>query len=126
VPARQFLEENLETIREGGKDKPQSTARARFMVLFQTMADYGRIQRQRFSSEMDGLFAFKKEVRNVQIRFPCFQDDDKWILTHGFIKPGAQRGLGDWPEAEIDRAKQIRGEYFELKKKIADAKGGGK
>jgi hypothetical protein len=122
IPAKAFLEGTLEEIREGGKDKPQSTATARFMVLFQNMADYGRVQAKRFSSEMDGLYAFKHEVRKTQIRFPCFQDGNKWILTHGFLKPGAKKGLGDWPSAEIDRAKEIRGEYFTLKKKIEDAK----
>jgi hypothetical protein len=90
------------------------------MVLFQTMADHGRIQSKRFSSEMEGLYAFKHEVRNTQIRFPCFQDGNKWILTHGFIKPGAKRGLGDWPESEIEKAKQIRGEYFGRMKKIEE------
>jgi hypothetical protein len=124
APAKLYLEGDLETIREGGKNKPQTTARARFMVLFQTMADYGRVQGKRFSVEMEGLYAFKHEVRKVQIRFPCFQDGNKWILTHGFIKPGAKKGLGDWPQEQINRAKEIREEYFTRKKNIEDAKRG--
>jgi hypothetical protein len=111
------LEKELEAIREKGKDQPQATAAARFLVLFQQMADNGRVSPKRFGSEPENLWAFKHEVRNQQIRFPCFPDGRRWILTHGFVKPGAKRGLGRWPEREIRRALEVRAEYFERKKK---------
>jgi hypothetical protein len=123
-PARDFLEADLEALREGGKRKPLATAKARFMVLFQMMANYGEIQGERFKSEMDGLCAFRHEVKNVQIRFPCFRDGNKWILTHGFTKK-AKKGSGAWPESEVDRAEQIRGEYNAKKAKMEQNKEAG-
>ncbi len=69
------------------------------------MADYGSVSPKRFKKEMESFYAFRHEVRNVQIRFPCFQDGNRWVLTHGFIKPGAQKGMGEWPSAEVERAK---------------------
>jgi hypothetical protein len=121
VPARDFLQNDLEQITEGGKHKPQATARARFMVLFQMMADSGSVPPKRFGKEMGRLFAFKHEVRNIQIRFPCFQDRKCWMLTHGFQKPGAKKKLGAWPKAEIDRAAEIKGEYYQQLQAIRDA-----
>jgi hypothetical protein len=118
APAESFLEKDCEEIREKGKDQPQSTARARFMLLFQQMADHGRLSRKRFSKEMGRLFAFKHEVRNIQIRFPCIQDSNRWILTHGFRKPGAQSGLGDWPQSEVTRANTIANEYDSRKRQL--------
>lgn len=125
-PARDFLEQTLEEVREKGKDQPQATARARFMVLFQQMADYGNVQAKRLGPEMDSLYAFKHEVKKIQIRFPCFQDGDKWILTHGFMKPGAKKGLGNWPPAEVARAQEIRGEYYQRKNALSAAAKGKK
>jgi hypothetical protein len=109
-PAAEFLDE-IESIREGAKSKPSSSAKARFLYLFQQMADYGRVSPKRFGPEMEGLFAFKHEVRNIQIRFPCFQDGNKWVLTSGFKKPGAKKGLGQWPESEVRKAKEIMAHY---------------
>jgi hypothetical protein len=120
APARDFLETELEQIREKGKERPEAMARARFLVLFQQMADYGRVSPKRFKAEMDGLSAFRHEVRNKQIRFPCFRDGSRWILTHGFVKPGAKKGMGAWPKREIGRAKDLRGEYFSRKKQAED------
>jgi hypothetical protein len=121
APARDFLERDLEQLKEGGKHKPQATARARFMVLFEMMANSGAVPSKRFGKEMGRLFAFKHEVRKVQIRFPCFQDGKRWMLTHGFIKPGAKKKLGNWPQTEVDRANAIKGEYYEQQKAIRDA-----
>jgi hypothetical protein len=123
VPAEVFLRE-LEEVREKGKDKPQTTARARFLQLFQQMADYGRVSPKRFSVEMQGLYAFKHEVRKVQIRFPCFPDGPDWILTHGFFKPGAKKGRGQWPENEVNRALEIRAEYFQKKQSATGQRNG--
>ena len=118
APAERFLETDLEDIREKGKDQPQATARARFLVLFQQMADHGRVASNRFGKEMGPLYAFKHEVRNKQIRFPCFQDSNRWILTHGFLKPGAQKKKGGWPPNEVARAEEIRSEYFRRKEQM--------
>jgi hypothetical protein len=115
APAEQFLLRELEQIREKGKCDPQGSATARFLVLFQMMANYGRVSPKRFKKEMGKLFAFRHEVRNLQIRFPCFQDGNKWILTHGFIKPGARKKLGDWPESEIRPAEERMAEYWRRK-----------
>jgi hypothetical protein len=116
APAEEFLNTELENVREKGKYEPLATARARFLVLFDQMADHGRLSGKRFSKEMGQLYAFKHEVRNVQIRFPCFQDGKRWILTHGFFKPGAQKKKGKWPASEVARAEEIMSEYFQRKK----------
>ncbi len=121
IPAKEFLENECEAIREKGKNDPQSTAHARFLLLFQVMAEYGWVAPKRFKKEMGALYAFKHEVKNIQIRFPCFQDGNHWLLTHGFIKPGAQRGKGKWPESEVRRANQIEAEYYQRKKQLEDA-----
>jgi hypothetical protein len=115
-PAQSFLDGDCEQLREGGRNKPNSTARAKFQVLFQQMANYGHLSSPRFRKEMGKLFAFKHEVRNIQVRFPCFEDGGKWIVTHGFKKPGAQKKKGDWPQSEVKRAQEIMDEYFVRKK----------
>ncbi|MGI8979199.1 MAG: hypothetical protein ACR2FY_08235 [Pirellulaceae bacterium] len=117
-PARTFFEKDCEEIREGNKHKPESTARARFALLFQDMANYGQISQKRFKKEMGKLFGFSHEVSNKQIRFPCFIDGAKWIVTHGFSKPGAQKGRGAWPDSEVKRAEEIMAEYFLRKRAL--------
>jgi hypothetical protein len=114
-PALEFLTGALASIREGAKGQPEKGAVARFMVVFQMMANYGAVAPKRHKREMDFLSAFRHEVKNLQIRFPCFRDGDRWILTHGFIKPGAKKKLGEWPQSEVDRAKNIKTEYFKRK-----------
>jgi hypothetical protein len=115
MPAREFLENDCERVREKGKNEPQATAHARFLMLFQQMADNGSLAAKRFKSEQGKLFAFSHEVKKVQIRFPCFQDGNRWILTHGFLKPGAKKGLGKWPQSEVERAERTMNEYFRRK-----------
>ena len=124
-PGQDFFEDDCERIREGSKAKPGSTARARFGFLFQQMANSGQLSPKRFYKEMGKLFAFAHEVRNIQIRFPCFQGGEKWIVTHGFAKPGAQRGLGRWPDSEVNKAEEVMAEYF-LRKQALHKAGGGK
>ncbi len=110
VPAKDFLRSLTDV------------ARARFTVLFQHMANYGTVSAKRFKPEMQRLFAFRHEVHKRQIRFPCFQDGKRWILTHGFFKPGAQKGKGKWPQREIDRAEEIRGAYYTRKRRVEAAR----
>jgi Phage derived protein Gp49-like (DUF891) len=121
-PAEDFLDE-IEALREGPKSKPNSSAKARFLFLFQQMSDYGQISPKRFYSEMGDFWTFAHEVKNVQIRFPCFRDGNKWIVTHGFKKPGAQKGLGKWPESEVKRAEELMALY---KRQCAICRKGGK
>jgi len=46
------------------------------------------------------------------VRLLCFRDKDRLIiLTHGFIKKG-----NSTPKSEIERAVNIRKQYFEDKK----------
>lgn len=103
VPARDFL--NGET----------AETQAKFLVLFQAMANLGWLSPKRFKKEMDDLWAFRHEVQNRQLRFSCFQDGNRWIVTHGFVKPGAQKGKGKWPQSEVTRARRIRDEYLSRK-----------
>ena len=112
IPAEDDLAE-MERLRE--KRHGKANAKARFLVLFDNMAKYGQISRKRFRREMNGFCAFRHEVANVQVRFPCFRGGNDWIVTHGFKKPGAQSGLGQWPQGEIARAKHIRSEYVRRK-----------
>jgi hypothetical protein len=114
-PALSFLETECELIREKGKTQPEATAHARMNVLFQHMANYGRLSAKRFKPERDQFMAFSHEVANVQVRFPCFRDGNRWVLTHGFRKPGAKKGRGTWPETEVRRANEIRAEYLRRK-----------
>jgi hypothetical protein len=124
-PALELITNDLMDLREGAKDEEDKTAAARFMVLFQQMANYGAVSPKRFKKEMEGFHAFKHEVKNRQIRFPCFQDGKRWILTHGFFKPGARKkGLGEWPEEQIQRACAHRDEYFRRKLKLGVKKEG--
>jgi hypothetical protein len=124
APAKEFLDNELESISEKGQDKP--SAKTHFMALFNRMASYGeQYMGKRFKHMTGSLYAFRSEVKNMQVRFPCFRDGDKWILTHGFVKPGAKKGLGDWPPNQIELAEKIMGEYLQ-KKKAAEAKRGNK
>ena len=116
-PALEFLTNGLTDVREGSKDEEDKSAAARFAVLFQQVANYGSVSPKRFKKEMAGFHAFKHEVKNRQIRFPCFQDGKRWILTHGFFKPGAKnRKLGEWPDSEVQKAKTYRDEYYSRKR----------
>lgn len=90
---------------------------ARFLVLFQEMAEHGHVLNSaRFSQEEGKIYAFKHRLpkKNKQVRFPCFQIGNRWLLTHGFFKPGAKKGRGKWPRAQLDRAKRIMGEHMQF------------
>lgn len=119
-PAREFLQELKG--RHMGIDRPQTNAFARFLPLFHEMAEAGQVRRSRFGPEAEGFYGFKHSFRNQQIRFACFQDGSKWLLTHGFDKPGAQKGRGRWPSTEIDRARKIRDEYYKRKEETKKPK----
>jgi hypothetical protein len=115
-PGREFFEGECKEIREGPKTKPESSAHDKFMLLFQQMSEHENLSPKRFKKEKGKFFAFSHEVKNIQIRFACFLDGSRWVITHGFCKPGSKKGLGKWPEAQNMRAEEIRDEYFIRKK----------
>jgi hypothetical protein len=88
--------------------------RAIFVDLFQQMADFGHTHNpSRFSPERRRVYGFKaKGKSNKLIRLACFQISNRWILTHGFFKRGAQRGKGPWPPEELDKADRIMSEHL--------------
>jgi hypothetical protein len=94
------------------------TGRARCYQLFQQFADAGMVQLKRFEHIDGQLCSLRHEIEKSQLRFPCFQDGSKWIVTHGFKKPGAKKKLGRWPQTEIDRGFEIMGEYVQRKKQL--------
>jgi len=110
---RLFLDNELEPIVLG--KFPVTTARLRCLEWFQILADEGQLPKKRFRNEASSLLAFCFEIKNRQIRFPCFRDGQSWIITHGFFKPGAKKKLGRWPPEQIDRADRLRQEYGQRK-----------
>ena len=119
MPVTEFLDELQKLII---KRLPPQTARMKVATQFQIMADAGSVPAKRFKKEMGVFYAFKFEIGNKQIRFPCFRDGNKWIVTHGFFKPGAQKGLGAWPAEQENRAAEIKSEYDRRKKLIEEKK----
>lgn len=109
-PALEFIEEQRPEVQ------------APFLVLFQHMANYGAVQAKRFKKEMGKLYAFRHEIGKRQIRFPCFLDGNRWIITHGFVKPGS-KGMGKWPPDQVNRAERIQAEYWERKRAIEATRG---
>jgi hypothetical protein len=88
-------------------------AQAKFLGLFKQMAKTGKISNpSRFSHESGKIYGFKFNHRNRLFRFPCFQIANRWLLTHGFDKPGAQRGAGAWPQSQLDKARNIMQEHI--------------
>lgn len=92
MPARDFI--------ESLKDKE----RAKLSVLFERMADAGRIwNREQFKKVEGDIFEFKR----FQIRVGCFQEGSTWFLTHGFRKKRDK-----WQKRELERANRIRNEHL--------------
>jgi hypothetical protein len=121
APAKDFLENELRNLKLKGKQQPNANAEAKLLRLFWDMAMRGRVLGKHFGPEAGKLYGFKHEVMKKLIRFPCFSDGNKWILTHGFYKPGAQSGKGKWPEREIDRANTIMSVYYGRKQQLLKA-----
>jgi len=57
------------------------------------------------------------EIKDFQIRMPCFRDGDVMVITHGFLKK-----RDAVPPEEIERAKRIRSEDALVAQKRAKAK----
>ncbi len=97
MPAKQFFD-NL-----GPQDQ------RKLMVLFQWLADQGRIfNREKFKKIEGtvGLFEFK----SFQIRMPgFFTEESSFVITHGFWK---QKDA--FPRGQIETTYRIRGEHLGL------------
>jgi hypothetical protein len=117
-PGKEFFDGECEQIHVKGNR--QATAKVKFLVLFQKMANDGpeAMPRRHFKKEMGHLWAFTHEIGNVQIRLPCFRDGDAWLITTGFKKKGAKKGLGKWRQEDIDRAEAVESEYRQRKAAI--------
>ncbi len=108
--AKSFLWEDIP--RKLGKGLGKK-ARDKFGALFDQMARDGDVPNpSRFSREPNGLHAFKYVLSNVMMRIPCVQIGNVYILTHGFFKKGAQKGLGEWPDEDVERAHRIIREHL--------------
>ena len=82
---------------------------ARLLVLFELLADKGRISNLEHFRKIAGTECF--EFKRGQIRMPCFFYSRKTVMvTHGFIKKS-----GKTPPREIGRALRIRQEHIERK-----------
>jgi len=100
MPAKRFLD-GL-----GKKDK------IRFSVLFQGLANNGKIRNKQKFSHLKGtpFYQFKISV----IRILCFQRGRFWYLTRGFA---GKHGAGRCPPKEIDKARKIMEEHLNCKLK---------
>jgi len=111
---RYLAEEWLSSLEKEIGKKEASKVRAKFKALFAQMAANGEIPNDsRFSNERGDIYGFKYEYKKRLYRIACFQDGDVWVLTHGFVKPGAQKGKGKWPTTELDRADRIQKEHLD-------------
>jgi hypothetical protein len=109
---RYEAEEFLDGLHETLGEEIARKAKAKFVWLFTQMATRGRITKaNRFSRESGKVYGFKYNVSNHLLRIACIQDGKTWVLTHGFDKPGAQKGKGAWPPEEITRATRLMEEH---------------
>ena len=119
-PTIDFLNNDLVQMK-CGHEVPQLTARDRCLEVFQQMAEDGEVARGRLASEAIGQ-AFRFEINNRQIRFPCFRDVNSWIITFGFFKRGAQHGRGKWRNEDEKKSKVYRDGYNARKMKPGPTK----
>jgi hypothetical protein len=97
--------------------------RTRFQAFCLALSEHGgslACNQGFFKRERDGIYAIRQTTHKRYrggiglIRFPCFQKDNRWILTHGFWKP--RKEIKKWPESEFVRAFEIRNELIEREK----------
>lgn len=108
-PAEQFLLGELAQTHEKKKD-PQSSATARFLVLFQMMANYGRVSPKRFKKEMasDPLSVFSR-----------WRQMDFDTRVH---QTGCAEEVGRLAREEVTRAEELMAEYWRRKKQAVPNK----
>lgn len=92
------------------EDELPDAHQLRVRALCGVMADYGYLHdKRKFRLESGEIWAFKLELSNRPIRFPCFRIRECWFLTHGFFKQGQR-----WRREQIKRAERIRSEHLEI------------
>lgn len=79
----------------------------KLFALFIRLADTRQItNKQQFNYVDKGIWEFKRD----QIRMPCYySEDNKAVITHGFIKKTEKMPLN-----EFNRAIRIRKEYLKV------------
>lgn len=104
-PAQEFLDLSVE---------PKT--KSHLLAVLRHMADEGEraLSPQMFCHERDEIYTFKTKENKRRIRFPCFRIENRWIITHGFVKPG---GESKWREQEFTRAHQIRAAVLEFEQR---------
>ena len=103
MPAKEFLESL-----DQDDDAPNL---AKLLQWFQWMAENGQIANdQKFKHEKGDIYAFKAKTNEKKmVRIPCFRIRNRWILTHGFYKPGRSK----WRPQEFTTAERIQLEHME-------------
>jgi hypothetical protein len=98
MPAKEFVE-----------SLPSKT-RLRILASFHHVASTaGRgVSPRIFQHERDEIWTFKCKDQKRRIRLPCFRRDDRWIVTHGFVKPPQ----AEWPEQHFALAFEIMHEVI--------------
>jgi len=93
MPARKFLLEEVD-----------SATRNHILAIFRHMAHdtERKMTDKMFCQERGPIHSFKSRQDRRQIRIPCFRHDNRWIVTHGFYKPGSA-----WDEGEFTLATKI-------------------
>ncbi len=83
--------------------------KAKVVANLHLLEEYGNYAREPLSKELeDGIFEIRTIVGNDIVRIMYFFDKGKVIIaTNGFIKKKQKT-----PKSEIEKAKQIRKDYF--------------
>jgi len=105
--AETFLTETL--IKEFGKTNGVKV-KLRLLAICEDISNNGFSPRM--SPERGPIYGIKWEFKKKLVRIACFQDGNKWVLTHGFFKQGAQKKKGVWSVEHLDRADRIREQHF--------------
>ncbi len=91
-------------------DNLQKKDQEKVVALLRKSADHGLPANPERFHKLKGVDI--SEFKSFQVRLLCFRDKDRLIiLTHGFIKKG-----NSTPKSEIERAVNMRKQYFEDKK----------
>lgn len=97
-------------------DSLDPSDRVNLVAYMKHLADNGIIHNQpkKFKLERFPFWSFKRKGKGRRkIRIPCYQQDLRWILTHGFDKPARS----EWDEQEFTTATAIRNEQLTRERK---------
>lgn len=105
MPAREYIDGLPKNVKE------------RFLALFGHMAQNGegRLTDVMFCRERGEIYTFKGKDNKIRLRLPCFKLGNRWIITHGFPKPGKSK----WPEEQFKLANEIREEVLVRERKAS-------